>query len=347
MSKPLVSIIVVYYNGREVLESCLQSIFSSSYSPLEVIIVKNSSDGDSEMIEITKKFDVVLIKKKINVGFCAACNEGARKARGKYILFLNYDTILERETISKLVDEALKTEWAGFYQPKILMLDNNSIINSTGIIIHIAGFGCLRGAGEIDIRQYDNIREITAVHGACLFASKEALQDVGYFDDFFFAFNEDTDLGWRALLRGWRPRYVPAVVYHKWGYSWGTAALVNSKLYYVERNRLIMILTNYELRTLTVLLPILFLAEVSTFVYCLARRLIGAKIKAYADILRMRRYILKRRAWVQSKRKLSDAQIINRFSYEFKHPFLAKPIKPFNTLTKLYYRLFFREVRSF
>lgn len=333
MNKKLVSVIIVNYNGKEVLEKCVQSVFSSAYSHLEVIVVDNgSNDGSAE--EISKKFDVTLIRNKRNLGYCAGNNKGIDKAKGEYVLLLNYDTILHRAAISRLVEEASRSQ-TEFYQPKILMLNNPRIINSTGISIHLAGFGLLRGSGEEDFGQYDKREEICAAHGACIFASKSALQEVGFLDESFFAFNDDTDLGWRALLKGKKTKYVPtAIVYHKWGHAWDKTRSV-TKIYFAERNRLIMILSNYQRSTFILLLPIFVLAELSTWAYCTVNRMLQAKVKEYADLIQMRRYIIRRRKWIQSIRKIDDKNVLNHFTCEFKHAYLAKHVKPLNILFNL------------
>jgi len=340
MVNPTVSVIVVNHNGKGVLRDSIQSVFSSKYRPLEVIVVDNGSTDGSDA-EIKKEYDVMLLRNRRNLGFAYANNMGIRAAKGEYCLMLNSDAIVSPEAIGDLVNEASTSRGSGFYQPKILMLDKPGIVNSTGIDIHLAGFGLLRGAGQEDNGQYDQNKQIRAAHGACTFASKKALQDIGLFDGSFFGFNEDTDLGWRALLRGWRPRYVSsATVYHRWGHTWGLGSLFPRKLYYLERNRLIMVLTNYERQSLILLLPILLLAEVCTIAYCLSHSFLNAKIKTYADIIRMRRLIVRRRRLIQSYRREDDRCVINSFVSEFRHPFLANHAHaPLNSLFKLLRRV--------
>jgi GT2 family glycosyltransferase len=334
---PLVSIVIVNYNGGSILRSCIDSIVESSYRPLEVIVIDNASDDDNDLdaieqdriIKNDSEIALRLIKNKVNIGFPQACNHGIQQSNGKYLLLLNYDVTLHSEAIAELVNEATRNERAGFYQPKILMFDNPRVINSTGISVHVAGFGLLRGVGEIDLGQYDLKKEVSAVHGACIFASKSAMEDVGLLDRFFFAFNEDTDLGIRALMRGWRPTFVSnAIVYHRWGHSWGSASRLSNKLYYVERNRTIMVLNNYETRTLILLIPIMIFAEVVTFAYCLGCKIPKAKIRAYADVFRARHYIFHRRRWIQSRRLVGDRSFFKNFTGEFRHPVFAGPMAP-------------------
>jgi GT2 family glycosyltransferase len=333
---PLVSVIILNYNGREVLETCLDSVFASSYSPFEVIVVDNgSTDGSADIAR--SRYDFRLLRKEHNVGFCAGNNAGIREAHGEFLVLLNYDTIVHPNWLDELVMGAIRSG-ASFCQPKILMLNDKRIINSTGIAIHMAGFGILRGGGEVDTGQYDKLKEVCGVHGACIFASKKAIKEVGLLDDNFFYLNEDTDWSWRALLMGLKLVYVPtALVYHKWGHALGSRSA--TKFYYAERNRMIMVLTNYSYRSLILLLPVFILTEIITIGYCLLHKILHAKILTYADLLKMRRYIIQRRKLIQSRRKIPDRLIVKMLTHKFEHAFLGKVIAPVNTLYRLLHTL--------
>ena len=329
MNEKLVSVIVVDYHGRDVLEKCLQSVFMSSYPALEVIVVDNANDSCSE--EISKRFGIVPLMSGRNLGYSGGINFGVGRANGEYVLFLNYDATLHPDAISRLVEEANRSH-ATLCTPKILMLDNSKIINSAGLQIHMAGFGVLRGCGEEDVGQFDKKENCCAPHGACIFASKSNFQNLGCFDEHFFAFNEDTDLGWKNSLMGKNTRYVPsAIVYHEWGHSWNKDHEA-SKIYFVERNRLTMILTNYQRRTMVLLLPIFILAECITIAYCASQGILGSKIKGYADLIQLRHYLMRRRRWIQSVRKTNDCIIVKSFTLEYKHTLLGRPNKPVNML---------------
>jgi len=333
---PLVSVIVLNFNGREVLEPCLDSVFASSYFPFEVIVVDNGSTDRSAEIARTR-CDFRLLKKEHNVGFSAGNNAGIQVARGEFLVLLNNDTIVHPNWLSELVAEANRSG-ADFCQPKILMLDDRRIINTTGISIHVAGFGILRGGGEIDAGKDDELKQICGVSGVCIFASRRAIEEVGLLDDNFFAFCEDTDWSWRALLMGLKLVYVPtAIVYHKWGHAWGLRS--SRKFYYEERNRLILVLTNYSLHSLIMLLPIFMVTEVFTVGYCAFHRVLYAKILAYTDLFRMRQYVIRRRRSMQSKRKVSDRLIVKMFTYKFEHAFLTNAVAPINSLYEYLYML--------
>jgi len=338
---PLVSVIVLNYNGREVLEPCLDSIFASSYSPFEVIVVDNGSTDWSADIA-RKKYDFRLLRKKHNVGFSAGNNSGIRAARGEFLVLLNYDTVVDPNWLSELVTATVRFG-AGFSQPKILMLNDPRIINSTGISIHIAGFGLLRGLGEIDTGQYDREWSICAPHGACIFASKEALEKIGLLDEHFFAFNDDTDLGWRAQLFGYKVAYVPSArIYHVWGHKWKLKD--PRKFYYLERNRLIMLLTNFSLRSLSLLFLILVLVEIFALGYSLLNGFLYAKIRGYSDLIRARNYIVARRNRIQKGRKIRDKEAVTHFTCDLKHPIFGNPVSLVNWICRIFLSKIMRSI---
>lgn len=332
---PLVSVIIVNFNGKDVIGKCLESVFATIYPYFEVIVVDNgSTDGSVEMVQ--EKYSIRLIKNGCNLGKCAGDNIGIRNSLGEYVVLLNPDTVVSPNWLQELVREAINSE-ACFCQPKILMLDNPETINSTGITIHFAGFGILRGNGEKDVGQYNNDKEIASIHSACVLISKKAIQDIKLLDENFFAYNDDTDWGWRARILGWKITYVPsAIVYHKWGQSSG---LNPDKFYYLERNRLIMILTNYSRRSITLLLPLFLFTEIAVIGYALIRDFIHEKIKSYADLIRLRNYIRKRRELIQIRRRVSDEVLFNNFTHEIKHIFFGKLMLPINAIYKYLCRL--------
>ena len=332
MTSEMVSVIIVNYNGKAVLEKCVQSIFGSSYSPLEVIIVDNSpNDGSTD--EILKRFSVRLINNKRNLGFARGNNQGLKAAKGKYILLLNNDATLHPRAIEEMMKETTDS-MSQIFQPKILMADNHKVINSAGISIHLAGFPILIGCGERD-SQFTLSTDICAPHGACFLASKKVLNEIGLFDEQFVAFNEDTDFGWRALLMKESIKFVPsAIVYHKWGHTYNQAHLA-TKIYLAERNRLILILTNFQSSTMILLIPIFLIAELSTFGYSAVHGLLGSKVKEYSDLIQLRDYLFDRRKRIQLMRKENDYQILRLFTCEFRHSYLGSPNKPLNAIFSL------------
>ena len=251
MKEVLVSIVIVNWNGRRFLKDCLESVYSEGFSSLEVIFVDNgSTDGSVEFVR--NNFPgVVLIENSENLGFAGANNQGIRKAAGKYILTLNNDTVLGKGFLSVAAGAAESGgEDVGMWAVKILSFDERDVIDSVGgLLIYPDGLGKGRGRLEKDTGQYDRAGE-AFIPSACAGLYRRAmLEEVGLFDEDFFAYCEDTDLGLRARLSGWKTVSVPkAVVYHH--YSGTGGRYTPFKAYLVERNRIWVALKNFPLRDL-------------------------------------------------------------------------------------------------
>jgi len=222
--KPLVSVIIVNYNGGDITLKSIVSVLNSDYPNLEVIVVDNgSTDGSVEKVEKLGSPQVKVIKLGRNTGFSFANNVGARAARGPLLFFLNNDAFVERSTISTLVEmyKALAERGirVGALQPKLVTV-NGLYYDGAGDYIDYFGHPFILGHGDVNRGQYDCLREIFSARGAALMMHRDLFLAVGGFDEGFFMGLEDVDLGWRLRALGYRNFYVPqAVVYHIGGYS--------------------------------------------------------------------------------------------------------------------------------
>ncbi|MBI5469608.1 MAG: glycosyltransferase family 2 protein, partial [Deltaproteobacteria bacterium] len=180
-----------------------------------------------------------------------ANNQGIKKASGKYILTLNNDTVLGKGFLGALAAAAESSvEDAGMWAVKILSFDEQVVIDSVGgLLIYPDGLARGRGRLEKDTGQYD-VAGAAFIPSACAgLYRRSMLEEVGLFDEDFFAYCEDTDLGFRARLAGWKTVSVPgAVVYHH--YSGTGGRYTPFKAYLVERNRIWVALKNFPLRFL-------------------------------------------------------------------------------------------------
>lgn len=332
-----VNIIVVNHNGGNLVQNCLQSIIETKFRSFDVTVVDNASNDDSPEI-ITAQFPAVkLIRLPRNLGYAAANNIGIRTGSGKYVVLLNSDTEVEPEWLTSLVQAAERTPNTAFLQPKILFLDKRDALNSAGNDIHIAGFGVCRGIGTQDKGQYDEMEDIGYASGACVMASRAALQKVGLLDEVFFAYGEDKDWGWRAKMLGYRSVYVPSArVYHKWSAVLGWSP---TKMYYLELERLVSICKNYSRRTIILISPILVVAELAVLIHALTRRWLTHKILAYAHGLALREEISRSRKQLSLSRKIPDSTIIREFIFDIQHPYVGRLAAPLNSFCTFYARL--------
>jgi len=254
---PLVSVIIVNWNGRHLLGDCINSILSQSYENYEVIVVDNFSNDDSANY-IKEKFSTVnLIINDSNVGFAQGNNIGYRYSRGKYVLFLNPDVRLDSECLYELVKVAENDYDIGICAPKMLLLNDPDLINSLGIYLCRNGRTGQWGDGKKDDGKFNKIREVFAVNGAAMFCRRRMLEQVGLFDEDLFLYYEDIDLSWRARLCAWKCVLVPnSRIYHMRNATLKKYPEIGETAkYYNQRNRILVLLKNSSFTQLFVNFP--------------------------------------------------------------------------------------------
>lgn len=209
---PLVSIIIVNWNGGEVFRECLRSLNKIKYKNWELIIVDNgSTDG-------TKKYATV--KNNKNLGFAEGNNLGFEKAKGEYVLLLNNDTTVEKDFLNKLVDRIQKDKKIGLIQPKIHVMSDPSFIDSAGSYLTRTGFLQHWGLLSKDGKEFNKEKYIFSAKGACVLIRREVIEKVGLFDKDYGSYLEDTDFSWKAWIAGYKVLFYPkAEIYHKIGFS--------------------------------------------------------------------------------------------------------------------------------
>lgn len=245
----LISIIVLNWNGGQVLGKCLQSLQEQAYHPLEIIVVDNASTDNSS--DLVKKFPgVKLIVNDRNLGFGGGNNIGILASHGKYIMVLNNDTRLDPKCIKELKRSIEKDERYGACASKILLEYEDNLIDAAGIVVYPDGLSIGRGRLEKGDR-YDEEVEVFFASGCASLLRREMLDDIGLFDEDFFAYADEADMGWRAQLAGWKCIYNPkAVVYHL--HSASSSAYSPLKAFLVERNRIWVAMKYFPLSLLIV-----------------------------------------------------------------------------------------------
>lgn len=320
---PLVSILIVNWNARENLKECLISLFKIAYLNFEIILVDNGSEDDSvEMAE--KSFPKVLIvKSEKNLGFAGGNNLGLKYCYGKYILFLNNDTIVTKDFLGKLVKFMEKRNDVGIIQPTILFhrpgLPLDRRINSVGSFLLNSGFLYHLDYGKKFVQKnYKDSYEIFSAYGACFLARKNVIEKVGLFDPDYFAYFEETDFCHRVWLNGYKIMiYTKPFIYHKGA---KTAQKLPSDFiqYHSFKNRLYTYLKNLDkINIIKVFIPHLMICEISSVLYLLTGRpgYAWAIQKAILWNLSNTRKLIKERKKVQEKiRKIRDVDFIPKLT---------------------------------
>jgi len=244
MYEPVLSVIVLNFNGRKYIERCLDSLLKTKYDKMEIIVVDNAStDGSKELIKRKYPRDrILLVENSRNLGFCAGNNIGIKKATGDLIILLNNDTVVNENWIKKILKEAESPE-VGVIGCKVLF-PSGKIIQSWGCKERFLGYWEDIGAGYAveEIKDRDGI-EVDYVSGAAIAIKREVIEKIGQLDPRFFAYVEEVDLCYRAKKAGYKIVISNAIVYHYGSAYWRNFPL--KKFYLIYRNKILFIVKNY------------------------------------------------------------------------------------------------------
>jgi len=237
-SPPDISVVVVNWNRRDYLRACLESLARQRGASFEVIVVDNgSSDGSAEMART--EFGVRVIANGDNRGFCTANNQAFAAARGAFIALLNNDAEAEPEFLAALRRAFDRAPDIGMAAAKVLVWEDPRRIDKVAHLIYPDGQNRGRGTGEIDRGQYNRVEECLWPDGCAGMYRKAMLDATGGFDEDFFMFADDAELGLRARIAGWRCLYMPdAVVRHRRGASLDAGS--TRRIFLIERNRVLL-----------------------------------------------------------------------------------------------------------
>jgi GT2 family glycosyltransferase len=246
-SAPLISVIVLNWNGLEFLDACFESLARQTWGNVEFIFVDNgSTDGSRNLVaswaERLPGAQALLLP--TNTGFCKGNNIGFAKANGEWIALLNSDAVAEPDWLEELMRFGDASKRIGMLASKILFQNPSGVIDKAGHLIYWDGQNRGRGTMETDVGQYDRAEEILWPDACAALYHRKVFEETGGFDEAFFAFGDDADLGMRARLLGWSAWYVPsAVVHHRHSASFGAYSPL--KIMLVERNRLLLAIKNF------------------------------------------------------------------------------------------------------
>ena len=256
MSQARVTVVIPTWNGRELLEGTLRALAGQRFADFGTIVVDNgSTDGTVEYLrERHPGVDVVALDG--NRGFAGAVNAGIARAQGDYVALLNNDAEPEPGWLAELVAALDADPSAGSAASKLRMLHEPGVLDGAGDVVTWYGATWRRGHGEPDRGQYDEPGVVaSACAGAALYR-RRALEEVGAFDERFFAYLEDTDWGLRAQLAGWPCLWVPgAVAYHLGGATTRRMGDLETEL--LARNTLALVLKSFPAGRLVVWAPLI------------------------------------------------------------------------------------------
>ena len=325
------SAIVLNYNGRDFVLEAVQSLLDQDLPDVEVIVVDNgSADGSDADIERRFGARVRLIRAGRNLGFGAGNNLGIREARGRHILLLNNDAVAAPSLVREMVKAAEADASIGMVAARVLDYARRDVLDTAGHLLYPDGLNRGRGRLEEDRGQYDTCSTALFPSGAAALYTRRMLDDVGLFDESFFLYGDDAELGLRGRVAGWGCAFAPqAVAYHR--YSRSAGAYSTLKAFYVERNRVLVLWRLFPLSLIAVS-PAYTAVRFALQAWgaltgrgaagrLAARtpmiRLVSIALRAHASAMRALPHIVRER-WRQRRRRRLSASEFRRLLGEFR-----------------------------
>jgi GT2 family glycosyltransferase len=316
MDKLRTAVVVPNWNGMDSLGACLDSLKGQSEKNQIIVVENASTDGSVEFTE-EKYPEAILVRHAKNLGFTGGVNSGIKKAiefEAEYVALLNNDAIADAEWLKNLVAFLEENKKAGIATSKICD-DKKTHLDSTGDIYTTWGLPYPRGRGEEFSDKHDkDIWVFAASGGASLYRIK-MLEEIGLFDDDFFAYYEDVDLSFRAQLAGWKVGFVPAALaYHQIGAT--SSKMKGFTTYQTMKNLPMLMWKNVPFRLLPTVVPRFYIAYNAFYVSAAGRGQLWPAVRGeLAFVLKSPRKFYQRRQ-IQKKRKVSDEYIKSMLTWD-------------------------------
>src|SRR3954471_18341520 len=324
--QPQVTVVIVTFNSLPYIEACLRSLERQTYPALKIVVIDNaSSDGTADFLR-DRLLERAIFNQR-NIGFAAAQNQGIRMSKQGWVLTLNPDVVLAPDFISSVVEAAEADPTIGTVCGKLLRWQPesaqpfSSTIDSTGIYFRPDLRHLDRGAEQLDHGQYDRREYVFGATGAAALYRREMIADVSvgseFFDEDFFSYREDADVAWRAQLFGWKCLYVHEA--RGWHVRRVTPERRNQLPQEINwhsvKNRFLMRVKNAGAQLWLNFFPQIIDRDFSILGYALLAD--QSLLSALFYPLKTWRAVMKKRRTIQSRRRVSDGELLKWFDY---HP---------------------------
>jgi GT2 family glycosyltransferase len=340
---PLISVVIPNYNGSRYLERCLKSLLSQTYTEMEIVVVDNASQDQSIDIVRTSAPQAILLKQNKNLGFAGGVNAGIRASHGKWVAVLNNDTEVTANWLHECALAIQAHPEADFFACRIMDSHDSGRLYSAGDCFLRAGIGYRRGQEQQDREEFHRECAIFSASGCAALYRKSVLEITRGFDERFFAYLEDVDLGLRLQVAGCRGYYLPRaeVHHHGAGTSGGEFSPLSVRLR--TRNALLLLLKSMPGSILLRCLPMIFLMQLSWLLRVVFRGRVASYLKGLCGACILAPAMLTDRAgmrqsWKKSKPKLWQG-ILNSESLA-RNDFTQNSAPSVSFFLKWYFRLF-------
>lgn len=320
---PLISIIIVYWNSLKYLPRCLDCLSKQTFQDFEVILIDNgSSDHGTDGIEQAyPELDLRLEVQSSNLGFAVANNRGADLARGKWLALLNADAFPEPDWLENLFTATKAYPDGASFSSRQIQANNPAFLDGAGDAYHSSGLAWRVGLGYPVDRYGLTATELFSPCAAAAMYRREAFLDVGGFDENFFSYYEDVDLGFRLQLKNYRCFYVPnATVHHVGSATFGVRS--DFAFYYSHRNLVWTFIQNMPTALLWRYLPAHILANLIYVIYYTLWGRGKVLWKAKWDALRGLPRAFKKRRNIQADRRISNTDLLRLMERGILQPYL-------------------------
>lgn len=302
---PTVGVVILGWQEEPWLLECVRAVTASTGVEVDVVIIDNGITSTLPA-EITGG-GVRIIKAPRNLGFAGGCNFGATQVAGDYLALVNSDAMVLADTLSKLVHSAAAPHVA-MVSASIRLAEDPDLLNSAGNPVHVLGLCWAGGLGEHERRTGEV--EVPTGSGACLLMRRASWDALDGFDEEYFAYLEDTELSLRAWRRGDRVLYRPdAIALHHYEFSRNP-----TKMYLLERNRLLLLSTMWSIRSLLLLTPPLLALELAMALVAAKQGWLKEKVRGWVWIVKHLSHIRTRRRVLQSERVVPDSEWMRRLT---------------------------------
>lgn len=312
------TVIVLAWKDEPWLGACVDSVLNSSGLEVDLVVVDNGCRPE-DLAAVPDHDRFRLLEPGANLGFAGGCNLGVSVANGEFVALVNSDCLLVPDTLRQLVDEAARPG-VGPVMASVRIADNPDLVNSSGNPVHIVGLSWAGGlfGNEERSKPYD----VTAASGACVVLRRSVWDQLGGFDPNYFAYVEDTELSLRAWQQGLAPRCVPtAIALHHYEFSRN-----DTKMYLLERNRLMMVATLWSARALVVLGPLLAAVELVLICHAAKQGWAGQKVRGWRWLWSNRAHLRGRRREVRAQQTQPDVEWMSHLTPELDDQVMGSPI---------------------
>lgn len=278
----MISIIIPNYNGEQYLFKCLDRIVKSTTLTYEIIIIDNDSK-DSSYKWIAQDYPYIIFKRlNKNYGFSRAVNEGIKLAQGEYVLLLNNDTEIQEGFLETLLICIESNPKIFSVCSQMIQYDNPSLIDDAGDGYNLLGWAYKRGDGKL-VDFYKHTEQVfSACAGAALYR-KSVFEEIGYFDENFFAYMEDVDISYRALIHGYKNMYCPEAKVLHIGSATSGSKYNEFKVKLAARNNIYVPYKNMPLVQLIINLPFLIIGYVVKYLFFLKKGFGKAYLEGFKE----------------------------------------------------------------